>query len=193
MSKPTRAHQPATDAEITAATVGEPARIDGRIELSEPDPAWPDLFLREEARIRAILGDRAILVEHVGSTSVPGLVAKPRIDIVMAVADSADESGYVSDLEAAGYALRIREPDWHQHRVLKGPDTDVNLHVFTVGSPEIDRMVAFRDHLRGNPADLNLYSDTKRELANQTWKYVQNYADAKTAVVEDIMSRVVTS
>jgi GrpB-like predicted nucleotidyltransferase (UPF0157 family) len=187
---PNRAQQPSTDAEIAAATVGEPARIDGQIVLSEPDPAWPDLYLREEARIRSILGDRAVLVEHVGSTSVPGLVAKPRIDIVMAVADSADESGYVPDLEAARYVLRIREPDWHQHRVLTGPDTGVNLHVFTVGNPEIDRMVAFRDHLRDNPADLRRYSETKRELANRTWKYVQNYADAKTAVVEDIMTRV---
>jgi GrpB-like predicted nucleotidyltransferase (UPF0157 family) len=193
VEQPNRAEQPFTDDELANVTVGEPTRLDGQIELSDPDPAWPDLFLREAERIRSVLGDRVLLLEHVGSTSVPGLIAKPRIDIVVAVADSADEAEYVPALEVAGYLLRIREPDWHEHRMLIGPDTEINLHVFTVGNSEIVRMIAFRDHLRDNPADLRLYAETKRELANRTWKYVQNYADAKSAVVEDIMSRVPTS
>ena len=88
------------------------------------------------------------LLEHAGSTSVPGLAAKPRIDIMLAVPDSADEPSYVPALEAAGYVLRIREPDWYEHRVFKGPDTDVNLHVFSAGCPEIARMLLFRDWLR---------------------------------------------
>lgn len=190
MDHPNRAEQPFTDDELANVTIGEPVRVDGQIELSDPDPAWPDLFLREAERIRSVLGDRVLVLEHVGSTSVPGLIAKPRIDIVVGVADSADEAAYVPALEAAGYLLRIREPDWHEHRMFNGPDTDVNLHVFTVGSSEMALMVAFRDHLRGNPADLRRYAETKRELASRTWKYVQNYADAKSAVVADIMSRV---
>ncbi len=138
------------DEEIRAATVGEPARVDGPIHLAESDPAWPSLFEHEAGRIRSILRDRVLRLEHVGSTSVPGLAAKPIIDIVLAVPDSADEGAYLPALEAGGYILRIREPGWFEHRMLKGPDADINLHVFGVGCPEIDRMVAFRDRLRSD-------------------------------------------
>src|SRR6185369_2703908 len=102
----------------------------------------------EAARIRSILGPQVKLLEHAGSTSVPGLPAKPVIDIVLAVPDSSDESTYVPAMESAGYVLRIREPEWYQHRVFKGPDTDVNLHVFSVGCEEIDQMLLFRDRCR---------------------------------------------
>jgi GrpB-like predicted nucleotidyltransferase (UPF0157 family) len=95
----------------------------------------------------------------------------------------------VPALEAAGYVLRIREPDWHEHRLLKGPDTNINLHVFSPGSTEITRMLAFRDHIRADDADRALYERTKRALAAQRWKYVQHYADAKGAVVEEILAR----
>ena len=181
--------EPLTDAALNAITIGAPDRINGPIYLAEPDSRWPGQYAREAERIRATLGDRVRRLEHVGSTSVPDLPAKPRIDIVMAVPESAEEPGYLTDLEAAGYVLRIREPDWFEHRVLKGPDTDINLHVFSEGTPEIDRMVAFRDHLRRNEADRRLYAETKRVLAARSWKYVQNYADAKSAVVSEIMQR----
>jgi GrpB-like predicted nucleotidyltransferase (UPF0157 family) len=154
---------------------------------------WPRLFEREAERIRAALGERVVLLEHVGSTSVPGLAAKPKIDILLAVADSADEPSYVPALEGAGYVLYLREPDWFEHRVFKGPDTDINLHVFSQGCPEIDRMLLFRGWLRSNAADRQLYERTKRELAQRNWKYVQNYADAKTAVVEEILARAQAS
>ena len=159
------------------------------ITLVEYDSRWPLLFELEAERIRHALGNRALVVEHVGSTSVPGLAAKPRIDIVLAVADSAAEAAYVPALEAAGYVLRIREPDWYQHRVFKGPDTDINLHTFTLGCPEIDRMILFRDWLRSNEDDRLLYERTKRDLAVRTWTHVQEYADAKTDVVEEILAR----
>jgi GrpB-like predicted nucleotidyltransferase (UPF0157 family) len=129
-------------------------------------------------------------IEHVGSTSVPGLGAKPVIDILLVVADSADEPAYVPILESAGYSLRIREPDWHQHRMLKGPDIDINLHIFSAGCPEIARMVSFRDWLRANAADRALYEQTKLDLARCEWADVQQYADAKTAVVGEIMRRI---
>jgi GrpB-like predicted nucleotidyltransferase (UPF0157 family) len=143
----------------------------------------------EEARILGILGDRVVRIDHTGSTSVPGLAAKPVIDITMVVPDSSDEAAYVPDLEAAGYKLVIREPEWFEHRVFKGPDTNINLHVFSPGCQEIDRMVGFRDWLRTHDDDRHLYERTKRELASQTWAYVQNYADAKTEVVEAIVAR----
>jgi len=177
------------EAEIRAVTIGEPVRVSGPIHLAEYDPAWPELFGREEARIRAALGDLALLVEHAGSTSVPGLAAKPIIDIVLAVPDSADEDAYVPAMETAGYVLRIREPDWFEHRLFKGPDTEVNVHVFSAGSPEIGRMLAFRDHLRTNDADRAIYEQAKRRLAARDWEFVQNYADAKTEVVEEIIAR----
>src|SRR5262249_27232018 len=127
--------------------------------------------------------------EHTGSTSVPGLAAKPIIDITLVVADSADEPAYVPALEAAGYVLRIREPDWHEHRGLKGPDTIVNLHVFSRGCAEIERMLIFRDRLRSDDAERELYEAVKRELAEKDWEYVQHYADAKSEVVEAIIAR----
>jgi GrpB-like predicted nucleotidyltransferase (UPF0157 family) len=178
-----------SDEDVEAAWVEKAPRLDGPVTLVEYDPAWPALYAREEARIRTILGERVVRIEHTGSTSVPGLGAKPIIDITMVVPDSSDEGAYVADLEASGYRLVIREPEWFEHRVLKGPDTNINLHVFSPGSPEIDRMVGFRDWLRAHPDDRDLYERTKRELARQTWAYVQNYADAKTQVVEAIIGR----
>jgi GrpB-like predicted nucleotidyltransferase (UPF0157 family) len=178
-----------SDEELQSVTVGELIPHDAPIVLAPYDPEWPRLFAREAERIRAVLGDRALRVEHVGSTSVPGLTAKPIIDIVLVVSDSADEPSYVPPLEAAGYVMRIREPDWFEHRLLKGPDTDVNLHVFSVGAAETDRMVRFRDRLRASDSDRELYARTKRELARRRWRHVQHYADAKTAVVQEIMTR----
>ncbi|HEY5489246.1 MAG TPA: GrpB family protein [Candidatus Limnocylindrales bacterium] len=178
-----------SDEEIAAARIGPPEIHNSTIYLAPYDPEWSRLFEREERRIRAALSDRALLIEHAGSTSVPGLSAKPIIDIVLAVADTTDELAYVPAMEAAGYVLRIREPDWHQHRLFKGPDTAVNLHVFTIGCTEIERMLFFRDHLRSDEADRTLYENTKQELARRTWKYVQHYADAKSGVVEEILTR----
>ena len=163
--------------------------LDGQVHLVDYDPDWPAHFEREEARIRTALGERAQLVEHVGSTSVPGLAAKPRIDIALAVPDSSDERAYVPALEGAGYVLRIREPDWYEHRMLRKADPSVNLHVFSADCAEIDRMLRFRDHLRTNEADRQLYERTKRELAAREWAYVQDYADAKGDVVEEIIAR----
>ena len=175
--------------EIRATTVGELKVHGGPITLVPYDDRWPDLFAREAERIRRLLGERAMMIEHVGSTAVPGLSAKAIIDVLLVVAESAREEAYVPDLEAAGYVLRIREPDWYEHRLFKGPDTHVNVHVLPKGCPEIDRMVEFRDWLRGNEDDRLLYERTKRELAGREWKYVQHYADAKGHVVEGILAR----
>jgi GrpB-like predicted nucleotidyltransferase (UPF0157 family) len=163
--------------------------MSSEIVIVDYDPRWPELFAREAGRIRLVLGARALRMEHAGSTSIPGLAAKPVIDIVLVVANSADEDAYVSDLEKSGYALRIREPEWFEHRMFKGPDTDVNLHVFSLSCPEVDRMLLFRDWLRGNAADRDLYAGTKLALAREQWEQVQNYADAKTAVIKEIMAR----
>ena len=175
--------------ELRAALVDGQEPSTGPIHLAQPDPAWPESFERVAEGIRAVLGPAALTIEHAGSTSVPGLAAKPTIDIVLVVADSSDEPAYIPPLEAAGYVLRIREPGWHEHRILKGPNANINLHVFSDGCPEIDRMLRFRDWLRDHPEDRERYEALKRELAARDWPYVQDYADAKTEVVEEILAR----
>lgn len=178
-----------SDDELAALTVGELSIHAAPIVLVPSDPTWPATYQREAAAIRAVLGDRVRLLEHAGSTSVPGLAAKPRIDIVLEVPDSAEESAYVPDLEGAGYVLRVREPDWFEHRMFKGPGADINLHVFSAGCAETRRMLAFRDHLRTDEADRARYQRRKEELAARAWRHVQHYADAKSEVVTAIMER----
>ena len=181
---------PADEQRLRAAWVQDPPRLDGPVRLAEYDPQWPVLYEREAARIRSVLGDRVLALEHVGSTSVPGLAAKPIINILLVVADPADEPSYLTPLEQAGYRLVIREPGWYQHRALKGPDTDINLHVHPPGSPEIGRHLRFRDRLRADPADRELYEQVKRQLASRHWTYIQQYADAKTEVIATIMAHL---
>lgn len=185
-----KTHTPLTEEQIRAVTVGKLEPLpNGKIPIVEYDPEWPHLFRREADRIQAFLGQRALRIEHTGSSSVPGLAAKPIIDMLLVVCDSANESDYIPDLERAGYRLRIREANWHEHRLLKGPDTDINLHVLSAGCPEIERVLGFRDWLRTNAADRELYEQSKRDLAKQQWKYVQHYADAKTKIIEEIIAR----
>ncbi len=117
------------------------------------------------------------------------MCSKPIIDILLVVKDSADERAYVPDLEEAGYTLRIREPGWFQHRLFKGPDADIHLHVFSKGSSENDRMLRFRNWLRINRSDREKYARVKRKLADRKWKHVQDYADAKSSIVQEIMER----
>ena len=175
---------------LRAATVGELRPLSRPIILCDYDPEWPRLFEREAHTIRGVLGDRALQVEHVGSTAVPGLAAKPTVDIVLVVADSADEDAYLPALESAGYVLRIREPESDEHRMFRLPDRSVHLHVLSRGCAEIDRMILFRDRLRVNSSDRKLYERTKRELARKDWKFGQHYADAKRPVIEEVLGRV---
>ena len=178
-----------TDEYLLAVTVGERKPLNSTIYLAPYDPDWPSQFSRQASHIRDALSEKVLLLEHVGSTSVPGLSAKPIIDMVLAVSNSADEPSYVPLLEEKGFVLRIREPDWFEHRLLKTPDIAGNLHVFSVGCDEIDRILAFRNWLRLHDDDRRLYEETKRELAARTWKDIQNYADAKSEVVQEILTR----
>lgn len=169
-----------------------------RVELVEPDPSWPVTAAAELDAIRAALGPVVVSAEHAGSTSVPGLAAKPVIDLLLVVADPDDETAYTGGLEGCGFRFVLREPDWHRHRLFKkGPllhepappgTLRVNLHVFAEGE-EPHRMRVFRDRLRTHEADRLLYERTKRELATRDWDEVQDYADAKTDVVTEILQR----
>ena len=174
----------------TGKAMSQPAS--NPVRIVEYDPNWPRRFERESVMLSGALGARALSIEHAGSTSVPGLPAKPVIDIVLAVADSADEGNYAAALHQAGYHLRIREPDWYEHRMFNDEAHEVNLHVFSAGCPEIDQMLLFRDWLRNDSIDRDLYARTKRELARRGWKSMQDYANAKTAVVQEILARART-
>ncbi|MBJ3809894.1 GrpB family protein [Streptomyces flavofungini] len=183
-----------TAEEIDAANLGAAPKLNDRVTLAAYDPRWPRVFEREADRIGSALEDLRHTIEHVGSTSVPGLTAKPVIDILLTVPDPGAESAYVPALEAVGYTLAIREPDWYEHRVLRRQDlapgaSSANLHVFPYDCPETARMLLFRDWLRAHDEDRDLYARTKTELAAAEWEYLQNYADAKTGVVEGILRR----
>jgi GrpB-like predicted nucleotidyltransferase (UPF0157 family) len=183
--------KPVTEEYLTSVTIGEREPLNDRIVLVPYDPGWPSLFSLAASKVRAALSERAFLIEHVGSTAVPELCAKPIIDMVLAVQDSNDEASYVPALEAEGFVLRAREPDWFQHRflILTSDEMTWQLHVFSAGCEEVDRMLAFRDWLRADDSDRSLYENTKKVLAARTWRHVQNYADAKSDVVRQILER----
>jgi GrpB-like predicted nucleotidyltransferase (UPF0157 family) len=165
----------------------------GRIEVVEYDPDWPARFERLARTIRAALGPVALSVEHVGSTSVRGLAAKPVIDVDVAVADPADETAYVPALESAGFTLVIREPWWHQHRCLTLDDPACNLHVFAADCPEIVRHRMFREWLTEHPEDRELYRRAKVAAAKETTSRggrVMDYNREKEPVIREIYGRM---
>ncbi|MGA8113477.1 MAG: GrpB family protein [Actinocatenispora sp.] len=159
------------------------------ITIEAYDPAWPALYTAERTRILAALGDRAHTVEHVGSTAVPGLSAKNRLDIDLVVADPADEATYVPALEATGYSLRTREPDWYQHRCLWTEGHTVNLHVFGPDCDEHLRHLVFRDWLRTHPEDRDLYEAEKRRAAAASPWSMSAYNGRKAASIIEILRR----
>jgi GrpB-like predicted nucleotidyltransferase (UPF0157 family)/GNAT superfamily N-acetyltransferase len=156
------------------------------IVIAEYDEAWPERFDAERERIAEALGAVALRIEHVGSTAVPGLAAKPIIDVLVTVSDVGDEPSYGPALERARYELRVREPE---HRMFRTPARDVHVHVWRDGDPEVDRTVAFRDRLRESPDDRLEYERLKRSLAEREWTDMNHYANAKGSLVEEILSR----
>jgi GrpB-like predicted nucleotidyltransferase (UPF0157 family) len=158
------------------------------IQIVDYDPDWPKQFETHACVIAGALGGSALRVEHIGSTSVPDLAAKAIIDILVVVRDSADESDYLPQLEAAGYVLRVREPDWNEHRMFRTPEKDVHIHIYSADCPEIQRNLTFRDCLRRNIDDRRRYEQTKRQLAAKEWVDMNAYADAKTDVIESILN-----
>jgi len=164
-------------------------RLTAPIEIHDYDPAWPALYAEHARRIRAALGPQVLALEHVGSTAVPGLAAKFRIDIDLIVADSADEQAYLSRLEDAGYVLRVREPEWYEHRCLHGFDPPANLHVFGPDCDEHLRHLIFRDWLREHPEDRERYSAEKRRIAAIDVSFMAEYAHHKSSVVVEFLRR----
>ena len=148
---------------------------------------WPETFRLHRERIAAAIGAGALGIDHIGSTAVPGLAEKPIVDILVVVADSADEGAYLPAMQCSGYVLRVREPDFEEHRMFRTPMLDVHVHVLSVGSPEIERYLRFRDALRAAPFLRARYQTLKLTLAAQDWQDMNAYAQAKSEVVEAII------
>jgi len=164
-----------------------PAEQVRQIEIVDPDAAWPEIFEMLRSRIVGALGDRVLAIEHVGSTSVPGLAAKPIIDIDLTVADTDDEDAYVPALETLGFVLRVREPWWLGHRCLVSAEPAANLHVWPPDSPEAARHRIFRDRLRADEADRERYAAVKREVAAHG--LMSEYNARKEGVIREIYAR----
>jgi len=173
--------------EVAKARLAGPSRP---VEVVPYDAGWPAEFTRLSGIVRAALGDRVLALEHVGSTAVPGLAAKPVIDADLTVADSGDEPAYISALEAAGFVLRFREPEWEEHRVFALESPRANLHVWSPGAVEAQRHLAFRDWLRTHEADRAAYGALKSELAGRGFADVMDYNNHKGALVYDIYERI---
>lgn len=185
----TFAETPAPDGVSPWVAGAEPPQ---HVDIAPWSPAWPETFRGLSARIREALGWRALEIHHVGSTSVPGLAAKPIVDIDLIVADPDDEDAYVPPLEDAGFALRIREPWWQRHRMLRGEEPMCNVHVFGWDSPEPIRHRLFRGWLAGEADDRALYEQTKRDAArhaNAGPGLVSEYNARKQRVIHEIYAR----
>jgi len=172
------------DAQLDEILIG--GREQRSIVIADYDDGWPARFDGLASQVDAALGTTALSVEHIGSTSVPGLPAKPIIDMLLIVENLEDEAAYVAPLESTGLVLRVREPG---HRLFRTPDKDVHLHVLEPDSAQIVDYRDLRDWLRVSEADRDLYAATKKDLAQQEWTDMNYYADAKTAVVQRILDR----
>ena len=187
-------------ADVTRHTDFDPGDIEwvgrerpGDIVIAESDPAWPQWYAELEVRIRRALGDRVLHLQHIGSTGVPGLSAKAIIDIDLTVADPREEAAYVPALEAEGFWLRIREPGWHEHRLLYAEHPHANLHVFGPGSPEVMRHRMLRDWLMAHADDRECYAAAKRTAAaraNAGGESVMEYNLRKEPVVREILDKM---
>lgn len=176
--------------EIDAARVEFAVWTPAPVEVVPPDPSWAEAYGVTRERPCSALGDRVIAVEHVGSTAVPRLWAKPVIDVDLAVADSADEGSWLPELEVAGFVLRVREPEWEEHRLVRGHAPASNVHVFSRGAREPRRHLMFRDWLRTHPDDRDHYSAVKREVAARGFTDGMLYNNAKAGYVYDLYEKI---
>jgi GrpB-like predicted nucleotidyltransferase (UPF0157 family) len=169
--------------------IDEGALIGGRerreIMIVDYDLSWPERFESERVRLSGALGPLARAIEHVGSTAVPGLAAKPIIDVLVMVGDPEEES-LLAPIEAVGYELRVRE---RAHRMFRTRGRDVHVHLYGADDQEVQRMLGFRDRLRASSRDRSEYERLKRELARRSWPDMNAYADAKGPLIESILTR----
>jgi GrpB-like predicted nucleotidyltransferase (UPF0157 family) len=162
------------------------------IEIVDYDPSWPRAFTTIAELIKSALGPKALSVSHVGSTSIPGLAAKPVIDVDLVVPDPTAEDEYAPALQAAGFQFLFREPNWSEHRFFGLKEPYANIHVFGPGAAELSRHRRFRDWLLAHPEDREVYVQAKREaarVAREKGEDVMGYNGGHEPVIEEIMVR----
>lgn len=168
-------------------TSGEQRASQERIDVTPYDATWPARFASMRARLAAALGAVALRIDHVGSTSVPGLAAKPIVDVQVSVRDHAHEAAYVPAIEELGFVLRARDD---QHRYFKPPPGSPRTHQIHVcsagGDWERDHLL-FRDYLRAHPARADEYGALKTALALKFGDDRVGYTDAKTSFILDAL------
>ena len=172
------------DAYLDSVLIG--GREPVSITVADYDASWPVRFAALQRRVEQALTATALSVEHIGSTSVPGLAAKPIIDMLLTVRSVDDESAYIGALEHVGFVLRVREQG---HRMFRTPERDVHLHIYEPGDEAVQDYLDLRDWLRQSASDRALYAATKRQLAQREWSDMNYYADAKSEVILDILGR----
>lgn len=175
---------PELERELEQVLIGE--RQPGPVQLVEYDSRWPQRFEVVRAELAGSLAERAIAIEHIGSTAVPGLVAKPIVDVLLTVPRVEPEDPYAPAIIALGYELRVREPG---HRMFRPPAGDVHVHVWAAGAQEVTDYLLLRDRLRASAADREAYAALKRELAGRDWPDLNYYAQAKGPLIAEIIAR----
>lgn len=180
-----RHHDPDPDEDPWVAGPPKP----GPVTITAYDSDWPARYQTLAAQIRDILGATVLHLDHVGSTSVPGLAAKEVIDIDLTVSDPCDETAYVPALTRHGWVHTIREPSFHQHRCFTLPDPRAQLHVFGPDCPETIRHRMFRDWLRTNDDDRARYEQAK-QAAIPGGGHVMDYNTRKQEIIREIYGRL---
>ncbi len=156
------------------------------------DPQWPIVYKKEKAEIVRAIGDEVIAIEHIGSTAVPGLGAKPIIDIMVAVRHLSDADQCIQSLQSIGYEYvpehEVQIPERRYFR-----KAHRHLHMVEPTSDFWRRHLFFRDHLRSHPKVAREYYELKKQLASECGLDRKAYTDAKTAFIQSIVARAIHS
>lgn len=160
------------------------------VEIVAYDSSWPKTYANVASSIKKELGSIVQTIEHIGSTAIHGLAAKPWIDIDLTIDDPTNEEKYVPILEKMGYQLIVREPRFYEHRLFHLNNPRVNLHVFYPDCPETIRHLLFRDWLRQSPSDCQLYSNAKLEAVKDCSLDLEKYHANKQRVVREIYAKI---
>lgn len=158
-----------------------------RVEVVPPDPSWPAAFAKAAQEVTAILGANLITVHHIGSTAIPGIWAKPIIDLMPEVRDITLVDGVNEAMQAIGYQvmgeLGIPGRRYFRRDNAAGFRTH-HVHMFETGSSQIDRHLAFRDYMIAHPAQAQVYSELKQRLAAQFPTDIEGYMDGKDGFIK---------
>jgi len=162
------------------------------MEVVESSDRWPEMYEYEAKRLRRVLGDQIVRIHHIGSTSVPGLAAKPIIDILLEVRSVEALDGYADDMRRLGYEPRGEFGIPGRRYYPKGGDRRTHhVHAFTADDPHVFRHLAFRDYLRIHPESAAAYADVKRQAAAAHATDPDGYVAYKHAFVERIVEEAV--